>query len=82
VSGEIGPSVRVQLATAFAALLAVEQGRTVPPVVPPPAAVSEATIEEIVRRVLARLADDTMRALVLDTTERLVREEIERIKRA
>jgi hypothetical protein len=38
-------------------------------------------IDEIVRRVIARMGDETMRRAVLDAAERLVREEIERIKR-
>jgi hypothetical protein len=42
--------------------------------------VSEELIEEIVRRVIARLGDHDMRRLVLDRAERLVREEIDRIK--
>jgi hypothetical protein len=32
--------------------------------------------------VLARMGDDDMRRAVLDTAERLVREEIDRVKRA
>ncbi len=43
-------------------------------------AVSDDLIEQIARRVIARLADDSMRRLVLEAAERLVREEIERIK--
>ena len=39
-------------------------------------------IDEIARRVIARLGDDSMRDAVLDTAERLVSEEIDRIKRA
>jgi CheY-like chemotaxis protein len=73
------------LAQAFAALLAAEEGRA--PILAPgeprsvPARVDEATIEEIVQRVIARMGDDSMRQLVADTAERLVREEIERIKK-
>jgi hypothetical protein len=37
-------------------------------------------IDEIARRVIARMGDDSMRAAVLDAAERLVREEISRIK--
>ena len=42
---------------------------------------SDETIDEITRRVIARMGDETMRRAVLDTAEKLVREEIERIKR-
>jgi CheY-like chemotaxis protein len=76
------------LADAFAALLAAEQaapesashaGWPAPALVP-----SEALIEEITRRVLDRLSDTVVRAaataLVPAVAERLVREEIERIK--
>ena len=75
------------LADAFAALLAAEQGA--PPVVSWPAPssaapVSDATIETITRRVLERLSDTVVRQTVSDIVskiaERLVREEIERIK--
>jgi CheY-like chemotaxis protein len=83
---EFAPARQPHLANAFAALLAAEEGHGVPPdlaifMPPAPAAVSEDTIEEIVRRVIARLADDSMRRAVVDTAERLVREEIDRIKR-
>ena len=83
------------LADAFAALLAAEQGQPLPAdahlwpasaysQAPPPAAVSEALIESVTRRVLERLSDAVVRDAVADiaskTAERLVREEIERIK--
>ena len=77
------------LADAFAALLAAEQGAT-PGISPWPAAptatatVSDDTIELITRRVLDRLSDAVVRQTVSDIVstiaERLVREEIERIK--
>jgi CheY-like chemotaxis protein len=72
------------LASAFAALLAAEQGHPAPlsAMAPaPPQPIREAEVEDIVRRVIARLADDAVRNTVADTAERLVREEIERIKR-
>jgi CheY-like chemotaxis protein len=77
------PARQPHLAGAFAALLAAEQGQdaTDTALLMPPAAVSEDTIEEIVRRVLARMSDESMRSLVIDTAERVVREEIDRIKR-
>jgi CheY-like chemotaxis protein len=75
---------------AFTALLAAERGQPVHGAAPldetftdttaGPPAVTEELIEQIVGRVLARMGDDTMRRAVLDTAERLVREEIERIK--
>jgi hypothetical protein len=46
----------------------------------------EALIEEITHRVLAQMSDrsvrDTVRELVTEIAERLIREEIERIKRS
>jgi CheY-like chemotaxis protein len=70
------------LVDAFAALLAAEQRM---PLAASGAAigsarVSEDVIEDITRRVLDRLADHTVRPTVLDLAERLVREEIDRIK--
>jgi CheY-like chemotaxis protein len=67
------------LAEAFAALLSAEQSRQVTPstIGGPAAAVSDDVVEEVVRRVIARMGDS-----VLDAAERLVREEIERIKQA
>jgi hypothetical protein len=68
------------LAEAFASLLSAERGRPIvaSTVVAPP--VSDEKIEEIVRRVVASMADKTIRDTVLDVAERLVREEIDRIK--
>jgi len=69
---------KVTLANAFTALLAAEQSAQ-----PPSAAavaLSEASIEDAVRRVLVRMTDDLVRRIVLDTAERLIREEIEKIK--
>jgi hypothetical protein len=43
-------------------------------------AITEGVIDEIARRVILRLGDDDMRRAVLDVAERLVREEIDRIK--
>lgn len=68
------------LHAAFAALLAAERGEPVAIPVPFREPLSEAAIEEIATRVIARMGDAKMRALVLDTAERLVREEIDRIK--
>ena len=71
------PPPKVTLANAFTALLAAEQSM---PAGPPPVAMSEASIEDAVRRVLVRMTDDLVRRIVVDTAERLIREEIERIK--
>jgi CheY-like chemotaxis protein len=70
------------LVDAFAALLSAEQRVQISPSAAPggqAAEISDQVVEEIAQRVLARLADQT-RPTVLDVAERLVREEIERIK--
>ena len=74
------------LATAFAALLAAEEGHVplpspAPAPPPDPAAIPDEVIDNIVHRVIARMGDESMRRAVVDTAERLVREEIDRIKR-
>ena len=88
------PPPRPALADAFAALLAAEQGEPAsqssglwPAASPLPAAgaaVGDEVIEEVTRRVLARLSDTVVRDAVADITskvaERLVREEIARIR--
>jgi CheY-like chemotaxis protein len=80
------PDEGAPLADAFAALLQAERaGNAGTPALPPDTATGdEAMIEEVVRRVLERLGDDAVRpvvaGLVLDVAERLVREEIERIR--
>jgi len=76
------------LADAFAALLAAEQGRVLAPAASPttggPVQVSEALVEEVSRRVVERLSEtvlrDTLTDVVLRVAERLVREEIEKLK--
>jgi CheY-like chemotaxis protein len=68
------------LHAAFAALLAAERGEPVDVPLPIQEPLSEETLEEIANRVVAKMGDEKMRALVLDAAERLVREEIDRIK--
>lgn len=80
------PAPQPDLANAFAALLAAEQGQPAPELAfafaPAPATrLGDDEIEDIVQRVIARLTDDTVRQTVIDIAERLVREEIDRIKR-
>ena len=84
LASDVAPARQPHLASAFAALLAAEEGQPVAEpafgLLPAPR-LGEDEIEQIVQRVIARLTDDTVRRTVIDTAERLVREEIERIKR-
>jgi CheY-like chemotaxis protein len=91
---DLPPRPLPALADAFAAILAAEQGEPAP--VAPPAwptwpsgagtgpAVPDDLVEQVSRRVLEQLTDRVVRDAVADTVssiaERLVREEIERIK--
>ena len=86
------PVVSVPMADAFVALLAAEQGETltIPGVfAPPPAAASagitDELVERVAERVVNRLSDSVVRETVRDTVsrvaERLVRDEIQRIKK-
>ena len=68
------------LAEAFAALLSAEEGRRVSPSTIGSAIISDEAMNEIVERVIARMADRVVRETVIDVAERLVREEIDRIK--
>lgn len=81
------------VADMFAALFAVEQGESVAPAVPlpvqvaaAPVAISEGLVDEVTRRVVERLAPETANELVVqivsEVAERLIREEITRIKAA
>ena len=74
------PPAPPSLAEAFAALLAAEQGRPFSPAASAPAPVDERAIEEVTRRVLDRMSDRVVKETVVDLAERLVREEIDRIK--
>jgi CheY-like chemotaxis protein len=71
-------SAKVSLVSAFSALLAAEQSTT--PASPAAAPVTEATVEDAVRRVLVKMTDELVRRIVVETAERLIREEIEKIK--
>jgi CheY-like chemotaxis protein len=71
---------KVSLANAFSALLAAEQSRPAAAASVAPPDVPVEVIEEAVRRILDRMTGETVRQVVLETAERLIREEIERIK--
>jgi hypothetical protein len=77
----------------FAALFAAEQGESVPAATPftparaeTQALASDDLVDEVTRRVLERLAPDATNELVAqivsEVAERLIREEISRIKAA
>ncbi len=68
------------LADAFAALLSAEQGRSISPSRVGAPNVSDQAVDDIVNRVIARMTDQSVRETVIEVAERLVREEIERIK--
>ena len=68
------------LAQAFAALLAAEQGKVPPPAPINEEALREDVIEQVTRRVIERMTDTAVREVVVGVAERLVREEIDRIK--
>jgi CheY-like chemotaxis protein len=68
------------LAEAFATLLAAEQSRRILPSSLAASSVSDETVDDIVRRVIARMGEQAVRDTVVDVAERLVREEIDRIK--
>jgi CheY-like chemotaxis protein len=81
IAPEMSPVAQAPaLADAFAALLAAEQ-KVGPSASGTGAPLDEQAIEDIVRRVLARMSDDVVRSTVLELAERLVRDEIDRIKR-
>lgn len=85
ITEDFGAARQPHLANAFAALLAAEEGHPMPlgaaVLAVPPAPISDEMIEDIVQRVIARMSDDSVRRTVIETAERLVREEIDRIKR-
>lgn len=90
-----GRAADLPVADAFAHLLAVEQGELVaapepgPEMTPAPAAagtLSDADVDRIALRVAERLGSTTFAAdvqrIVADVSERLIREEIQRIRQA
>jgi CheY-like chemotaxis protein len=82
------------IAEAFAAILAAERNASVPAghaewptaFAPPPVEITEQVIDQVTRRVLGELSDKAVREkvaeIVATTAERLVRDEIDRIKAA
>lgn len=85
----VPPANSTVLTDAFAALLEAEQAGTgvalIPAAAPAPAVDVNALADQIARRVLEQLTDrvvrETVAEIVAATAERLVREEIEQIKR-
>ncbi|MFB3854227.1 MAG: response regulator [Vicinamibacterales bacterium] len=88
-AGPAAPEARVPLARAFSAFLAAEHGVPLPPSfeagIAAPVVLDEATLEAVTRRVITELGGETLRATVADAVsrvaERVVREEIERLRR-
>jgi CheY-like chemotaxis protein len=68
------------LTEAFAALLAAERGTVAPPAALTEPATREDVVEQVTRRVIERMTDTAVRDTVVEVAERLVREEILRIK--
>ena len=68
------------LAQAFAALLAAEQGKVAPPPSINEQALRDDVVEQVTQRVVERMTDAAVSKIVLEVAERLVREEILRIK--
>jgi CheY-like chemotaxis protein len=77
----VPPPANQSLATVFSALLAAERQtpHALSAAAPSPA-LSEAAVEEVVQKVVRRMTDELVRKIVLETAERLIREEIARIK--
>ena len=74
-------AVNQSLGNVFSALLAAERKNPDARVsLSASPALSEAAVEEVVQKVVRRMTDDLVRKIVLETAERLIREEIDRIK--
>ena len=74
------PKPSTSMASAFSALLAAEQAHPRAAAAAPAPAVSDAAVEDAVRRVLARMTQDTVHRIVLETAERLIKEELDKIR--
>ena len=79
VGEERGGLSRVSIAGAFSALLAAEQAVPPKPTRHTPA-MPDAVVEDMVKRVLGKMTDQAVRQIVLETAERLIREEIAKIR--
>ena len=81
-SPHVGSSTRQvpTLAQAFAALLAAERGEKGPDLPLPATVIDDQTIDLIAQRVAERMGGRDLRTTVLEVAERLVTEEIARIK--
>jgi CheY-like chemotaxis protein len=71
---------RPSLASAFSALLAAERAQPPARTLASSNMLSEGAIEDVVKKVLARMTDQAVQKVVLDAAERIIREEIERLK--
>lgn len=69
---------QMPLASVFSAMLAAERRNAGTPGTAP--LLTEAAVEEVIQRVLRRMMDEKVRKIVLETAERLIREEIDRIR--
>jgi CheY-like chemotaxis protein len=77
----VPPPANQSLANVFSALLAAERQHPNPLASATSSpALSEAAVEEVVQKVVRRMTDELVRKIVLETAERLIREEIARIK--
>jgi len=77
----VPPPANQSLANVFSALLAAErQSPATRELAVSSPALSEAAVEEVVQKVVRRMTDELVRKIVLETAERLIREEIARIK--
>jgi CheY-like chemotaxis protein len=77
----VAGGVNQSLANVFSALLAAErQNPNARATLVASPALTEAAVEEVVQKVVRRMTNELVRKIVLETAERLIREEIARIK--